>query len=87
MTDFFLKPGIESTLRSIALSAMGIFYYTENLGNVFVSNPNLALSDVSQNIMHQIFHGDYINFQKDLLKIFLLLLRNDQLQIKGTAHI
>lgn len=52
-----------------------------------MSNPDLMLSDVSQNIMRQIFHGDLIDFQKDLLKIFLLLLQQDQLQSKGISHI
>lgn len=83
MTEFFLKPGIESSLRSIALASMGTRKLIYTLGNVFVSNPSLLLSEVSQKIMRQILQQDYAEFQKDLLKIFILLLRNDQLQVKG----
>ena len=83
MTEFFLKGGIESSLCLIALVAMGMTMKTKIKGNVFVSNPHLMLSDVYQNIMREIFHGQYMNFQKDLLKILLLLLRNDQVQDRG----
>jgi hypothetical protein len=48
-----------------------------------VSNPHLMLSDISQNIISEIFHGQYMDFHRDLLKIFLLLLRNDQIQNRG----
>lgn len=48
-----------------------------------MSNPDLMLSEISQNIMGEIFHGRFMNFQKDLLKVFLILLRHDQIEHKG----